>query len=519
MLFNRKKETLNETNQQARKFWENKKDSLRWKVALFFVVLNIVGLEFSAPGNSITTTISSEILNNSSFLPEIIQKINVINQHFGFVDINFVKVAGKSTKILIILIMALICYYFIRNKDPFSNLELLRNIPISGYNRKHFYLKEIAFYAKYIPSNVLAVMCNNCPDGNECTRSIPLLGEEKTRSWCRLFAKLSAPDVISWHKATYECRKAFYLKYGLLFSILFLLIAFVTVAILNKVFLPVPMNQIYLGAYLLLLTSSFIFISFTHGLREGQGGAWRSFREYSKLFFKSIEFDDFIKNNLCCQITSEKEIKSIMTMTNYLSYLVENRLIKHICVEKERTLYNKSNIRRILQHLKACFYVTNNKEVNFRCALFLLSENHKYLYPFVRDDSDHSIYYCLNDKSKVHDISSDFFKINGNSVVAESWRTKKPLSRNINIQTVCPVSSDHLKSIFCFPLTFHEDVYQNLKEKRGDLPINFGVLCVDSDGKSIFSQKNNNLNTIIIKSFADRIVYELSIGIFYKNKE
>jgi hypothetical protein len=197
MLLKRNKKISNATNQQARKFWQNKKDSLRWKMALLFVVINIIGLDLSAPGYSITTIISSEIINNSSFLPEIIQKFHEINQRFGLIDINFVKVAGKSTKILVILIMALICYYFIRNKDPFSNLELLRNIPINGYNKKHFYLREIAFYAKYLPSNVLAVMCSKCPDGDECARSIPSTGEEKTRAWCRLFAKLSAQDVIS----------------------------------------------------------------------------------------------------------------------------------------------------------------------------------------------------------------------------------------------------------------------------------------------------------------------------------
>lgn len=519
MFTKKAKVVQNATNQQARKFWETKKDSLRWRIALFFVMINIVGLELVAPGYSITTTISSEIIKNSSFLNEIIVKFHDINKNFGLIDIDVVKSAGKSTKILIIFIVALICSYFIRNKDPFSNLELLRNISIDGYSKIHFYLREIAFYAKYVPSNVLAVMCSECQAKNECTKSIPLKSEEKTRSWCRLFAKLSPDDVSSWHEATYECRKAFYLKYGLLYSIFFLSIALVVVSVINKTIFKVPINQMYLVGYILLLATGFMFVSFTHGLKEGQGGAWRKFREQSKLFFNSSEFDVFIKNNLCCKITSEKEVKTILSMTNYLSHLVENKLIKHVCSINERTVYNKSNIRRVLQHLKAFFYVTNEKQSNFRCALFLLSENHKYLYPFVRDNSDKSVYYCLNDDSKIHDISSEFFRVDGSSIVAEAWRTNQPVSRNINIQTVCHLHTDHLKSIYCLPVSFHGDVYQSLKDTCGDLPINFGVLCVDSDNSSFFSEKNNNLNTIVVQPFADRIVYELSIGIYYKDKD
>ena len=171
-----------------------------------------------------------------------------------------------------------------------------------------------------------------------------------------------------------------------------------------------------------------------------------------------------------------------------------------------------------MQHIKALFYVLHKKEVKFRAALFLLSEDHKYLFPFILDNTNNSKFHCLTDETQVHPISADFFSISKDSVAAESWRTKKPISKNNNLKTVLPVSSDHLKSICCYPLEFHDDVYDTLRAEQANLPINFGILCVDCNDEALFSEKNHKLNVLLIKPFAERIIYELSLGVYYKNR-
>jgi len=344
-----------------------------------------------------------------------------------------------------------------------------------------------------------------------------LMGQS-TRCWCRLFAKFDPKDVVSWHKVTHECRKAFYLQYGFLYSAIFLTFTLI-ISYLIAQFLSYNISHLLLIAYIIIILFLYVIISYIHGIKNNQNGAWRNFKEHSRNFFNSDEFDYFIKNNLCFQITSKKEIESIMTMNNYLSYLVENKLLVHLCKNKDSLKYNKANLRRIMQHITALYHVLYEKQYHFRSALFLLSEDQKYLFPFVRDDTNYSRYYCLNDKSTLHTISSNFFSIDGESIAAETWRTQNSISRDSNLKTVCPASNDHLKSIYCYPLNFNNDIYEILQSIGAEQKINFGILCIDCNAIETFSRKNHKLNSILLKPFVERIIYEITLGIYYYIKE
>ena len=126
MLKSKNKQKVPESNQAAQVVWVKKKITLRWKMAILFVFINIVGLEFSAPGYSITTLFAENILSHSSFLPEIINVFQKLNSQFAFIDVTYQSFFGKSAKLLVLFMFASFCYYFICHKDPFNNLELLR---------------------------------------------------------------------------------------------------------------------------------------------------------------------------------------------------------------------------------------------------------------------------------------------------------------------------------------------------------------------------------------------------------
>jgi hypothetical protein len=505
------------TNQATREIWEKKKQKLRWKMALFFVGITIVGFEISASGFSFTTAFVNELFQHSIYLQDILKYFDSINDKYNFIDTSLVKVLGKSSKILVVFVFAYGWYYFLFNKDPFSNIELLRKIHYKAYKKRYFFLKDIAFYAKHLPSNLLAKKCNECSRKEECENILEEIGDKKTREWCKLFAKLLPVDVEAFHKATYEFRKAFYLKYGFLFSGIILTIGFIIIYFYSAAYLNETSKISLPLIYIFFTFAAYAGVAISNGLKEGQGGAFRRYRENSQKYFSSEDFNDFLSNNLCNQISDAEDIKSILIMNDYLNFIIDNKLQMHCLGNNKREAYNKANIRRILQHLTALFFALSSRQHQFRTSFFILSDDQKYLFPFILDSSNKAKFNFLNDTHDIHKICSDFFSINKNSAAAEAWRLQRPVCRNSNIQTVLHGPNEHLKSIYCYPLSFNGEIYQQIKSDN--LNINFGVLSIDCNNENIFSQKNCIINNLLVKPFAHRICYELSLGIYYKIKE
>jgi len=59
------------TNSTARGYWEKKKTKLLWRTSVFFVILAYVGLEFCAPGISLTGSLQKNVILHSELLSEI----------------------------------------------------------------------------------------------------------------------------------------------------------------------------------------------------------------------------------------------------------------------------------------------------------------------------------------------------------------------------------------------------------------------------------------------------------------
>ena len=463
------------------------------------------------------------ILSYTVVLNEAFEFFQFIDEKLGIVDFHLYSFIGKSTKFIFLGILSLVIYYFIANKEPFSNYELLRKIGIMDKSSVPFYLNEISFYAKYLPSNVIADICNSkCEESDICPNKLPLEGEKKNRAWCRIFGVLDPKDVEYWHEVTYECRKAYFLKYGFLFSAIFLTITSVALFFLHKIIQSIEYDTLLLTGYIILILFAYIFICYTHSLKVNKGGAWRKFKHKSDHFFDLRRFLNLFKEHQCLSISNLKEFKAVTYMIKYIDYILGDKLINHISGKKERTQYNKADLRRILQNITSFFDVLNDKKYKFRAALFLLSGDHKYLYPFILDNSKKTKFHYQIDETEesIHEISSDFFSLSSNSVAAKAYNLGLPISENFKIINMDNEKPSHINSIFCYPLKFSSDVYIYLqKEEKNVFPEKYGVLCIDCDNEDIFSQKNHRLNELLITPFSQRIMFEFSLGLYYSNKE
>ena len=514
----KEKRIENLTNREVRAFWETKKSKMRWKMSLFFAIIAVVGLEIATIEYSLSTIIIENVISKVSIIHEVTSNLEIINKKFLFFDTDIIPLLKKSTKLLIAVMLASFWYYFLINKDPLCNYELLRTINYNSKRRKNPIHKEVSFYAKYLPSNIIATICDGCGYKDGCQQRVPMDGDRKTGVWFKIFATLDSKDAYQWLKVTNDCRQALYWKYGLLFSALILSLIYIILfisSLLNPQLRPSETIFILIGICLV----GYFFVGFVNRTEKDQGGAWRNFREHSISFFQSEKYADIQSEKLCYKATTEKDLKSLRMMNNYISYIIEDKLLKHCCGYSEKSKNNKAHIRRILQHAKAYYYVLYDKKIKFRTALFLLSQDQRYLFPFILDDTNFSRFYCLDNSNKVHEICADFFAIEKDSVASKAWRTREPISQSQNIATVRDIESDHLQSILCFPLRFNSDVYEYLINQDESFHQFYGVLCIDADSKKVFNNKNYNINIELVKAFADRITYEISLGLYYSYKE
>ena len=233
----------------------------------------------------------------------------------------------------------------------------------------------------------------------------------------------------------------------------------------------------------------------------------------------SDRFDEILKDNICWQISKRKEVNFIKTQTECLSDLVESKLLMHFYNRNFRTPNNKANIRRVLQYNTALLYSLFEGKVNFRTALFLLSDDQTYLMPFILDNTNKTKWNFLNNNNINKELCASFFSIDGDSVAARSWIKNCVIIKNESINTVKPIDSSHLQSILCYPLELIDEVYDILKEHNPYLNEVIGVLCVDCDDKNVFSVESHRLMEQMVKPFADRILYEFSLGLYYYYKE
>lgn len=500
------------SNSAERLLWDKKKNWIRGLAALSITLSLVIGLEIIAVGFSITTEISSKLVSSTPIY-ELKGLLSDENQLIFFL--------AKLIKLIVVASLSCFFYYMFAHKDPFSNASLLLKFQNNNYKTKFFFLEELAFFSKYLPSNIIGEQCEACEKRASCSNLISYNTAEQNWAWNKLFALFDPSDVKYWMQLTNNCRIAYFTKYGLLICFVIVAICYALFLFVNLFFGKQDVGNIILW-YLLFLLLMYLVSSLVFGIHFGKSNIWQKFRAKSNHFFDSKEFHKIKKQILCERGKADEDLIKVLTMTNYLGYPIQDKLIHHCLGRNERVPFNTNNIRRIMQYLIA-YYSTIYEEAqrNFRTALFFISEDHKYLFPFVKDGINYGTFNDIPSTEVLHEISSNFFDLsnNKNIVVVEAYNENKEISRNTNLETYDKKEHLNLKSIICIPLTFDEEVYNSFNRGLMIFPRKFGALAVDCNDKSIFSEDNHELNTSLIRPFVDRIIYELSLGMYYYGEE
>ncbi|MCA9233100.1 MAG: hypothetical protein KDA57_20810, partial [Planctomycetales bacterium] len=206
-------------NAEVRKKWDTKKSICRFTFATTATILILIGLEFASPNYSISTTIVEHAISKSDTLKAIIDN-NWLQKLFvrGFDQTRSIPIySGSSLKFAgFFLIFFVIAIHFLSN-DPLSNSELLKNLAKRSNERPpglmFRWMREIAFYAKHLPSNRLPERCASCRTTG-CGNRLGFTEDRKTYHWNSIFAQISPTAANSLLHATHKCRFILFVRYS-----------------------------------------------------------------------------------------------------------------------------------------------------------------------------------------------------------------------------------------------------------------------------------------------------------------
>jgi hypothetical protein len=524
-FFNKKIDPDTNTNADVRTFYESKKTALITKISFVFIFINLVAMELIASGFSLSSSVVELTASKSLFLKQILLTAPEFFNHFGFTNVSLFAFFGKGIKFLILFIILALCKYFMNQKDPFKNYELLRNLPKKRLNKFNFLHSEIKFYSRFLPSNILLRICDECDEKTVCPNRIKEDDQSRNKAWCNLFALLPSHEILYWHEATYECRKAYFYKFGFYFTFLYLSFFTFCLSIYSHFSPNILLNYTVIITCLLIPLVLYLIHDSINSTREERGGAWRSYREKSNsYFYKSECFEKLMEENICKKVSPEEHTQKINKVTSYLSYYLKDKLDSHCIIGAERSSLNKENVLRVLKYLVTFLCTEHADHIKFRAGLFLINPAEEYLYPYILLKSKRlAALIEHNEKDELQKLSADFFSLENDSVAAKAYLSNEPIVKNFDLKSIRGNSfpPKNINSLLCYPLEFYEDVYKKtFKEKENAcLPIKFGVLCVDTNEKDIFTFENKRLYIDLLKPFIDRIIYEMSLGVYYHSKE
>ena len=514
---------------QIRKKWDNKKSLTRFKYAVFATVLILIGLELSSPSYSMTTSLVEHVASKSETFRAIIE-----NNYFQGIfikefdaDKQLPIYSGKSVKFTIFfIIFFLVSIHFLSN-DPLSNSELLRNLVKKSNKCRSPYLfflfPEITYYAKELPSNRVPEICASCgTDG--CPNRLSYGDKSKTFFWNGIFAKLSPSLTNSILYTTHKCRNIFFLRYSLWLSAIILIVVYILARAVDwYVTGTVNPNLILIAYIILLFLFGFVIGAFNSTRNENARGVWGQFSEIvSNLFhsdhFKEIyvrvacghnrrEYEFTDKNHERKSVTSGQEIQRLLTLINYLDSVVMKKILRALKNESQiQSINDKSSLRTILVSLMEMLYVLNQKEIDFRCALFVEDADQKCLAPLVSVPFKGQQFFTLDKKDQL----SEKLAIDSDSIASRVWQSRRTLSASVdNISYFREEQKKYLKSMIAIPLLAEKEARVLLAEKGININEIIGVLTIDCNDENYFTRDTQETNLIEIMPFVNRLLFEM----------
>jgi hypothetical protein len=517
------------SNQEVRDYFYNKKFKIKFYATIIATIIIVIGCELSSPHFSITGVVTGNIVGTSPTLKAVLGK-GIIQKFLGYIytDPNdlthIIKNSGKSAIIVVILLLVGIHFF---TMDPLSNSELLRNLYRKDVNVKPPFLlrllRELKFYANNLPSNRLPEICYSCVSIG-CPNRLDPTGDKKNFRWASILAYLPVAQAQNLLSATHKCREIVYLRYLLFFSGTSL-IGFYFIARFIEYFYKInSYRNLELIIYIsFLFVTAMIIGAFNFSTLENARGVWGNFKEIINQTLDSEDFMVVFIEKVCKhknghsiysikesnvelkKSVNSKELHELVTLAEFLDQVVINKLINTLNLDNSSVIPDKAWVRNLLSALTQMYKVNNDDEYCFRAAIFTPSECSNYLKPFVAV-SDTSFLTFENELNVKLKLSRD-----GGSVAAKAWGTHVVYcASGEDVYYFHEQQKDYIKSIIAYPLVLDKSVVEAFARKEIPIEPLQGVLCIDSNLESVFASQRQNINQIIIKPFATRILFEIT---------
>ena len=532
-LFGDIKDPESKQNAEIRKHWDSKKILLRFRFSIMASVFIVIGFELSTPNYSMSTWFVEEVLTSSELLKSVFTKDwaqEIFVSHFDK-DSNLPVYSGTPAKFtLFFIVLFLVSRHFL-SSDPYSNSELLRNLASPGDRQKPFlvmrWMREIGFYAIYCPSNRLPERCRACATKG-CLNRLASANERKTFHWNRIFASLPSALANDLLKSTHKCRAVFLSRYSLWFSAAFLIPVYFFARLFEyNTGLEVNKNSVLIGYIAVLWLTGLLIGYLNSSTTENARGVLGTFKECVSNIMHMSEYKEAFERVVCghddrtnkfrdgaAGVDTEGipqntwEFQALVTMLRYLDDVVKGKLLE-VRSFSEETQQDKNSLRRLLAAVTEMYIAIHNNQYRFRSALFVPDKESEFLVPLVDIPFPDQDFFSLQGS-----YSEDNFSKTSRSVASESWVTRQPVYKaGLEIPEFHEGQREYLKSIAAVPICLDYDLGNLLAADNIQVDSIVGVLCIDSDNVEVFSGQNSSLNELLIRPFANRLVFEMVSGL------
>ncbi|HEC19764.1 MAG TPA: hypothetical protein ENI97_10535 [Gammaproteobacteria bacterium] len=523
-----KNEAGERTNSRVRQFWQKKKERLRYRVAFVLVMANIVGLELAAPNYSLSSEISKYFVSRSGTLQSFIEYFRTAatvepgsNPMFFHDPIKYVvllSVSGVMTFVIFLL-------------DPLSNPNLIGRLGENKVVPRFWepWLRDLSFYARCAPSNILPTRCGRCRYRSSCKNVLDYHGVDKIERWNELVSKLN-PGMLDTHlRAVHNFRRVFFWKHSALLSAVFLSFVYLVVRFLENAFSLQVYRNLELIAFIVLLLAAYFILCIVSKKKElHQGGAYQMYKQSVSRLARSKDFNDLFERYVCNAadpVNKKFDLDSFSAGKNSSALTMEARAIqlRSVLMQLDRLVKEKSidmmhngvvwrrgdraSIRRILEKIIDLYSAIFPDEACFRTCIFIPDYEKRCLRPWLWANSLKSCPIDFNfEFNKNPEFNEVYFSFDSNGPVSSSWRGKEIISTSRGIVDLEGVETP--KSIIAYPILCAEEQLDVARGASIDLPEIFGVLCVVSNEGKVFSQEREKMNKRLIRSFVDRIIFE-----------
>lgn len=532
-LFRHPKYLTTQTNAEARQYWVSRETQIRIYFSIITTVLIVIGIEISAPNQHLSqlfVTYLADTTQTGHWLFTHDWVSTFFPLHRDELTESLIYSGGTAKAIAISLIFFFFFIYAISN-DPLSNTQLLKNLTATNYGAQRpkvpFYsriMPELGFYARHMPSTAVDAMCRTCGMYAGCGNSI---GKRVTDSaltlWTTVYFQLSAGAVHDLLFRSNRCRAAFLLRYSFWCAAIVLLFVHPSARIfefLRGVELqPNYGLLIYIGG---LIVTSYVLGWAMYGNEDSSRGFWGHFKDGVDHLIASQEFAQLFERHVCqrplrifqCDSPAEatgrvpgSQIQRLLTLIHFLDMLVERKAIA-IVEGSDSKRARHPHLTNILFSLTEMFHQMGNKRHVFRSVLLSNSPNLDYLDPVVFTTSRNGTYLTLTNPDLIHQNLSK----KNNSIAMQAISSRATVSAvDGGIPRFHDTQLTYQKSIIAYPIVFGPKLRNALLDKAGEFPIPAAVLVIDTTDELCFSPENQQVNEVLIRPFANRIMFEMAV--------